>query len=538
MNASFLPSRALRYAFALGCAAFLTALPAAANTFKFANQGDALSMDPHSLNESLQLNFTGNIYEPLVARGKKLELVPALATDWKQTAPTVWRFNLRKGVTFHDGTPFTADDVIFSWQRARGDGSDVKTYVQEIVEIRKINDHAIDIVTRAPFPILPDVISLWYIMSKKWCEENRAVQPVDKRKGVENTASFKANGTGPFRLRARDPGVRTTLVRNFNYWDKKIDTNIDEAIFTPIANASTRVAALLSGEIDMMEPVPVQDIARIAANPNLKVLQGPELRTIFLGMDQARDELLYSNVKGKNPFKDKRVRQAFYQAIDVNAIQKVVMRGASQPTALMIAPGIRGFPADLNKRLPYDPEAAKKLLAEAGYPNGFEVGMNCPNDRYVNDEEICKAVAAMLAKVGIKVNLTAETKGTYFPKILSRNTSFYLLGWTPGTYDSHNPLNALMSTPDPKTGRGQFNLGGYSNARVDELTQLIASETDAAKRNAMIREAMKIHQDDIGHIPLHQQALAWAMKKSVNTVQLADNFMMLKWTTVGGKKND
>jgi peptide/nickel transport system substrate-binding protein len=538
MNASFLPSRALRYAFALGCAAFLTALPAAANTFKFANQGDALSMDPHSLNESLQLNFTGNIYEPLVARGKKLELVPALATDWKQTAPTVWRFNLRKGVTFHDGTPFTADDVIFSWQRARGDGSDVKTYVQEIVEIRKINDHAIDIVTRAPFPILPDVISLWYIMSKKWCEENRAVQPVDKRKGVENTASFKANGTGPFRLRARDPGVRTTLVRNFNYWDKKIDTNIDEAIFTPIANASTRVAALLSGEIDMMEPVPVQDIARIAANPNLKVLQGPELRTIFLGMDQARDELLYSNVKGKNPFKDKRVRQAIYQAIDVAAIQKVVMRGASQPTALMIAPGIRGFPADLNKRLPYDPEAAKKLLAEAGYPNGFEVGMNCPNDRYVNDEEICKAVAAMLAKVGVKVNLTAETKGTYFPKILSRNTSFYLLGWTPGTYDSHNPLNALMSTPDPKTGRGQFNLGGYSNARVDELTQLIASETDTAKRNAMIREAMKIHQDDIGHIPLHQQALAWAMKKSVNTVQLADNFMMLKWTTVGGKKND
>lgn len=532
------PHRAARWVRAAAGAAFFVALSASANTFKFANQGDALSMDPHSLNESLQLNFTGNIYEPLVGRGKKLELVPLLATDWKQTAPTVWRFNLRKGVTFHDGTPFTADDVIFSWQRARGEGSDVKTYVQEIADIRKIDDHAIDIVTKAPFPILPDVISLWYIMSKKWCEENRALQPVDKRKGVENTASFKANGTGPFRLRARDPGVRTTLVRNFNYWDKKIETNIEEAIFTPIANASTRVAALLSGEIDMMEPVPVQDIARIAANPNLKVLQGPELRTIFLGMDQARDELLYSNVKGKNPFKDKRVRQAVYQAIDINAIQKVVMRGASQPTALMIAPGIRGFPVDLNKRLPYDPDAARKLLAEAGYPNGFEVGMNCPNDRYVNDEEICKAVAAMLAKIGVKVNLTAETKGTYFPKILSRNTSFYLLGWTPGTYDSHNPLNALMSTPDAKTGRGQFNLGGYSNPRVDELTVRIASETDPAKRNEMIREAMKIHQDDIGHIPLHQQALAWAMRKTVNTVQLADNFMLLKWTTVGGKKND
>jgi len=514
-------------------------VPARAQTFKFANQGDAISMDPHSLNESLQLSVTGNIYEPLVARGKSLELVPGLATDWKQTSPTVWRFNLRKGVTFHDGTPFSADDVIFSYQRARGDGSDVKTYVQEIAEIRKINDSAIDVVTKAPFPILPDVISLWYIMSKKWCEDNRAVQPVDKRKGIENTASFRANGTGPFRLRTRDPGVRTTMVRNFNYWDKKIDTNVDEVIFTPIGNASTRVAALLSGEIDMMEPVPVQDVGRVGASPNLKVMQGPELRTIFLGMDQKRDELLFSSVKGKNPFKDRRVRLAFYQAIDTNAIQKAVMRGASTPTALMVAPATKGFPADLNKRFPYDPEASKKLLGEAGYSQGFEVGMNCPNDRYVNDEDICKAVATMLARVGVKVNLMTETKGTYFPKILSRNTSFYLLGWTPGTYDSHNPLNALMATPDDKTGRGQFNLGSYSNAKVDDLTAQIASETDQAKRNQMIREAMKIHEDDVGHLPLHQQALAWAMKKSVTLVQLADNFMPLKYVVVkDAKKSD
>jgi peptide/nickel transport system substrate-binding protein len=520
-------------------AGVFTVLPSRAETFRFANQGDAISMDPHSLNESLQLSITGNIYEPLVARGKNLELVAGLATDWKQSAPTVWRFNLRKGVTFHDGTPFTADDVIFSYQRARGDGSDVKTYVQEIAEIRKIDDNAIDVVTRAPFPILPDVISLWYIMPKKWCEENRAAVPVDKRKGIENTASFRANGTGPFRLRSRDPGVRTTMVRNFSYWDKKVDTNLDEVIFTPIGNSSTRVAALLSGEIDMMEPVPVQDIARIASNPGLKVMQRPEMRTIFLGMDQKRDELLFSSVKGKNPFKDRRVRLAFYQAIDVNAIQKAVMRGASTPTALMIAPGIKGFPADLNQRFAYDPEASKKLLAEAGYPQGFEVGMNCPNDRYVNDEEICKAVAAMLARVGIKISLMSETKGTYFPKILSRNTSFYLLGWTPGTYDSHNPLNALMSTPDDKTGRGQFNLGAYSNPKVDDLTAKIASETEQAKRNEMIHEAMKIHEDEVGHLPLHQQALAWSMKKSVALVQLADNFMPLKWVVVkDGKKGD
>ncbi|MCA3223764.1 MAG: ABC transporter substrate-binding protein [Burkholderiales bacterium] len=529
-----LAQRLARVAGLLGlAAAVLFSAPLAAKTFRFANQGDVVSMDPHSLNESFLLNFMGNVYEPLVGRGKNLELIPLLATDWKQTAPTVWRFNLRKGVQFHDGAPFTADDVIFSYRRAQADGSDVKTYVQEIAEIRKINDHAIDIVTKAPFPILPDVISLWYMMSKDWSEKNRAVNPVDRRKGTENTASFKANGTGPFRLRAREPGVRTTLSRNFGYWgNAQINTNIEEVVFTPIGNAATRVAALLSGEIDMMEPVPVQDIPRLRANANLKVMEGPELRTIFLGMDQSRDELLFSNVKGRNPFKDKRVRQAFYQAIDINAIQRAVMRGAATPTALMIAPGIRGFAADMNKRLPFDPEAARRLLAEAGYPQGFEVGMDCPNDRYVNDEEICKAIVPMLARVGVKVNLTAQTRATYFQKILSRNTSFYLLGWTPGSYDSHNPLNALMATPDTKSGRGQFNLGSYSNKRLDDLTAQIAVEIDAKKRDAMIREAMQIHSDDVGHIPLHQQALAWGMKRNVETVQLADNFMFLKWTVL------
>ncbi len=243
-------------------------------------------------------------------------------------------------------------------------------------------------------------------------------------------------------------------------------------------------------------------------------------------MDQKRDELLFSNVKGKNPFKDKRVRQAFYQAIDIEAIKSRIMRGASVPSALMVGNGIRGFSADA-KRLPYDAEASKKLLAEAGYPNGFEVKMNCPNDRYVNDGEICQAVAGMLARVGVKVNLEAETKGTYFPKILSRNTSFYMLGWTPTTYDSHNALFNLMSTP--QAGQGQFNLGSYSNPKLDELTAKIQAETDQGKRNAMIAEAFKVHADDVGHLPLHQQALAWGMRKNVELVQMADNFMPFKW---------
>jgi peptide/nickel transport system substrate-binding protein len=511
-------------------AAMITAGVASAQTVRIGNQGDALSMDPHSLNESLQLSVTGNVYEPLVGRDRNLKLVPALATSWKQTSPSVWRFELRKGVKFHDGTPFTADDVLFTFARASGDGSDMKSYTNDVKEIRKVNDFTVDIETKGPFPILPDVLSLLFVMSKKWSEDNQATRPVDRRKGIENAASFRANGTGPFRLRERQPNVKTSFVRNGNYWGK-IEGNVVNVEYTPVGNDSTRVAALLSGQVDVIEPVPLQDVARINASGKSKVMQGPELRTIFLGMDQKRDELLYSNVKGKNPFKDKRVRQAFYQAIDINGIQRTVMRGASKPTALLVGPGINGFDETMNVRPPYDTEAAKKLLAEAGYPNGFEVSMNCPNDRYVNDGAICEAVAANLARIGVKVNLQAETKGTYFPKILRRDTSFYMLGWTPGTYDSHNALNALMRCVDDK-GSGQFNLGAYCNPKVDELTVKIQSETDKVKRDALIKEAFKLHSDDIGHLPLHQQALAWGVANNVELVQLADNFMPFRYMSV------
>jgi peptide/nickel transport system substrate-binding protein len=520
-----------KFAFTLaGTALAVATLSASAVTLRIGNQGDALSMDPHSLNESLQISVNENVFEALVTRDRDYKLAPSLATDWKQTSPTVWRFNLRKGVQFHDGTPFTADDVIFSYERAKSDGSDMKTYVGQIKEIKKIDDHTVDIVTNAPFPILPELFTHWDMMSKKWCEANNATKPVDRRKGIENAASFKANGTGPFRLRERQPNVRTVFARNNNYWGK-IDGNVDEVIFNVIGNDSTRVAALLSGEVDVMEPVPVQDVDRIRSASNLKVLQGPELRVIFLGMDQKRDELLYSNVKGKNPFKDKRVRQAFYQAIDIDGIKRTVMRGASTPIAEMFPPEVNGFAPDLAKRLPFDQEASKKLLAEAGYPSGFEVSMNCPNDRYVNDGAICQAVAANLARVGVKIKLEVETKGTYFPKILRRDTSFYMLGWTSSTVDAQNVMLAIMSTPG-EGGRGQFNLGAYSNARVDELTEKVGSETDMKKRNAMIHEAIKIHQDDVGHIPLHQQALNWGAKKSIQLVQWPDNGMMWKYITV------
>ena len=514
---------------ALTALAALTLGTAHGKTLRFADQGDAISMDPHSLNETLQLTFTGAVYEPLVLRDRKLAVTPGLATEWKQTSPTSWQFKLRRGVTFHDGQPFTADDVVFSIGRANDPGGDMRGYVGQIKEVRKLDDYTVEMVTTVPLPILPEMLTGVYMMSRAWCEANGAAKPVDKRKGQENIASVRANGTGPYRLRAREPGVRTVLVRNQNYWDK-VDGNVTEVVFTPIGNDATRVAALKSGEIDLMQPVPIQDAERLKQDPNLRIMQGPELRTIFLGMDSKRDELLFSSVKGKNPFKDKRVRQAFFQAIDIEAIRTRIMRNAATPTNLMIAPGINGFDAALNKRLPYDAEAAKKLLAEAGYPNGFEVKMNCPNDRYVNDGEICQAVAAMLARVGVKINLEAESKATYFPKVLSRNTSFYLLGWTPATYDAHNVMYNIMATP--QAGQGVFNLGSYSNPKFDELTARVGSETDQARRSAMIAEAMKLHAEDFGHIPLHQQALAWGMRKNVEVVQLADNFVFFKWITI------
>jgi peptide/nickel transport system substrate-binding protein len=330
-------------------------------------------------------------------------------------------------------------------------------------------------------------------------------------------------------LKSREAGVRTTFVVNPNWWDKP-EHNLTEVIYTPIGNDATRVAALLSGEVDMIEPVPSQDIDRVSKTPGRKVLQAPELRTIFLGMDQSRDELTDSDVKGKNPFKDLRVRQAFMKAIDVELIKRQVMRGASRPGALMIGPGINGYDAKIDIRPKLDPAEAKKLLAAAGYPNGFSVGLDCPNDRYVNDERICQAVASMLARIGVKVNLNAQPRAQWFAKILPRKTSFYMLGWTAGTYDAHNVLVSLMVTPNGP--EGTFNLGGYSNKRVDELTHLIQVETDKAKRQAMIDEAFKIHLDEVGHIPLHQQSLAWGIKDNVDLVQLADDVLKLHWIKI------
>jgi peptide/nickel transport system substrate-binding protein len=262
-----------------------------------------------------------------------------------------------------------------------------------------------------------------------------------------------------------------------------------------------------------MYPVPLQDIRRLEGDANVEVLQGPELRTIFLGMDHWRDELLDMPGSGKNPFKDQRVRAAFAHALDLDAIHRVVMRGASTPTGLMIAPGINGFQEDMNEPYAYDPDKSRQLLEEAGYPDGFPVTLDCPNDRYVNDEAICTAIVPMLERIGIDITLNAQNKSLHFNKIgqaEDNNTSFYMLGWTPGSYDAYNMLQNITTMDGD--AQGTWNSGRYSNPEVEELTDLIAVEIDEDKRNELIRQAFQIHKDDVGHLPLHQQALAWGVR--------------------------
>ncbi|KPK34902.1 MAG: ABC transporter substrate-binding protein [Betaproteobacteria bacterium SG8_40] len=498
--------------------ALLVGVAAQAKTFRYSTSGDILGLDPYTNNEGPNNAMKDNLYEGLIHRSHDLSLHPALATDWKQTGPLTWRFNLRKGVKFHNGNAFTADDVLISLKRIREPNSSMKFAVASIDKIVRIDDHTIDIVTRYPDPTLLLNLPLFWIMDKEWLEANKGMD-IEEGAVVSTFVNLNVNGTGPFMLEERIPDTRTVLVPNPNWWGKP-QHNLTRAIFQPIGNASTRVAALLSGDIDLMYPVPLQDIARLTSAPGLKVMQGPELRVVFLGFDQHRDELLDMPGSGKNPFKDVRVRKAFYQAIDINAINRVVMRRASKPTGSMIAEGINGFQRGMTKRYPYDPKAAKKLLSEAGYPNGFPVTLDCPNDRYVNDEAICLSIIPMLKRIGIDVKLNAQTKSLHFEKIGRKqnyNTSFYMLGWTPGSYDAHNPLLQLMTLDGE--GQGTWNGGRYTNARVETLTDQIAGEMDTAKRNAMIMEAFTIHHKDVGHIPLHQQTLAWGVGKRVKEVK-------------------
>jgi peptide/nickel transport system substrate-binding protein len=502
-----------------------------AKTLRYSSQGDITTLDPHANNEGFTNAYLDNVYETLATRGKDLKIEPCLALSWKAVDATTMRFKLRPNVKFHDGTPFTADDVVFSIGRALSETSNYKPYLAGVKEARKVDDLTVDLVTEGPVPVLIPQLTEVRIMSRAWSTQHNVTKPQDYKNKEETYASRNANGTGPYIVKSRAEDVKTVAVANPNWWGKR-EGNVDELVYLPIKADATRIAALLSGETDFVLDPPPQDIPRLKSNPDIKVVEGNENRTVFLGMDQYRDELLYSNVKGKNPFKDRRVRQAFQDALDLQAIKTQVMRGLSIPTAVMFAPQVDGYPKDLDQVRPQMLGMARKELADAGYPNGFEVTLDCPNNRYINDEKICVAVAGMLAKIGVTVKVNAMPRAQYFPKIQNLDTSFYMLGWGVPTFDSQYALQSLIRTRVEKTADGDYNLGRYSNPKVDEALDQLKTEVDPKKRAALAREASVLHKIDVGHLPLHFQVIPWAMRSNVSVVHRADNRLTVKWVKV------
>jgi peptide/nickel transport system substrate-binding protein len=528
-------SKTRRMLAAAAAAAMLgtAALAVDAATFRWAGRGDMQTTDPHSQNENLTNNINILIYEPLIYRDKKLGLVSALAESWTQVNPTTWRFKLRPGVKFHDGTPFTADDVVFSFERARSDTSQLRVYANQSGIPKKIDDLTVEFTTSGPNPIELEHINTINIMSKAWCEKNRATKPQNFTQKEEMITARQANGTGPYSLKSREPDVKTVLTKNPNWWGIKAgrwEGNADEVVYTPIVSDATRVAALISGEVDLVNDPPPQDVPRLMQTPGIKIMEGTENRIVFIGMDQFRDELLYSNVKGKNPLKDKRVREALYYAIDIEAIKKNTMRGLSAPSGAMLPSAIQTTP-EIEKRLPYDKERAKKLLAEAGYPNGFEVTLDCPNNRYINDEKICQALAAMWSQVGVNTKVNTMPRAVYFPKLEKNDTSMYMLGWGGGTTDAQFILQPVLATKDGK-GDGDYNYGRYTNPKLDELLAKIKVNMNPEPRLGEIHAALLAHNAETNHIPLHRQVIPWAARANVTAVHRADNQVQPYWVTI------
>jgi peptide/nickel transport system substrate-binding protein len=507
----------------LAAAAIAAAPLAQAKTFRWASAGEISTWDIHSQNNALQNGIHAAVYESLVYyNSRTFKIEPVLATSWTLVTPSQLRLNLRQGVKFHDGSVMTADDVVFSLQRAMAKTSNFTPFVTGFDRIVKVNASTIDIHTKGPNPVLLNQLTELRVMSKAWAEKNNSAEPKDIRNVSQETfANRNAMGTGPFVLKQWVPDQRMVLSANPNWWGK-LEGNVTEIVYTPIKSEATRVAAMLSGEIDLiLDPSP-QDLPRLRSNGNLKVVDGVENRTIFFGLDQHRDELPGSNIKGKNPLKDLRVRKALYQSIDSDSLHRVTMRGLSQPTGALVAPQVAGWTEGVHKRMPYDPEGAKKLLAEAGYPQGFEVDFACPNNRYINDEEICQAVTAMWARVGVKAKLRTLPLATYFPMIQRYEASIYMLGWGVPTFDALYSLQSLTRTVGTG-GDGNYNVGRYSDQRMDYIVDRVKVETDAPVRARFLTEGLQRSNETVSHIPLHNQIIPWAMKKNIDVVHRADN---------------
>src|SRR6056300_423686 len=486
-----------------------------AASLKWSMPGDSLTLDPHAQNEGPTHMVSRQVYEGLVTPGINMEILPQLAESWDVTSADTWVFNIRKGVKFHDGSSLNASDIAFSINREKTAPSDMVDLIKSIKSASAIGDYTVEIKTEGPNPILLNQLTQIFVMSEAWAKANGCEVSYNWDAGETSYCASNANGTGPFKITFREQDVRTVFEKNNDWWGDHSTHNIDKIELLPIKNDATRVAALLSGEIDYTNVVPVQDIQRIGNSADHKISQAAQNRTIFFGMDQGSPELSSSNIKGKNPFADKRVRQAMYQALDMDAIRDKVMRGQSFPAGIITAPGVNGYTEAYDARLPYDPDAAKQLLADAGYPDGFEVTLDCPNDRYVNDEAICVAAIGMFAKIGVKVNLDAKTKSIHFQDVKEGDadgnpSDMYMLGWGVPTYDSHYVFSFLLDSA------GSWNKINFKNDRIDEITAAIGVETNIDTRNQLIAEGWDIIQDNIPYLPLHHQVVNQASKSNVD----------------------
>ena len=501
----------------VAAAAFAASLTgAAAETLRWARAGDSLTLDPHAQNEGPTHTLAHQIYEPLLHRDMEAKVIPALATSWAPTSdPSVWEFKLRSGVKFHNGNEFNADDVVFSFKRAMMPDSDMKELLASVTDVTKVDDMTVHIKTDGPNPLLPNNLTNLFIMDEDWSKENKVEKPQDFENSEETFAARNANGTGAYMLESREPDTKTVLKANPDYWGKgEFPMEVTEVIYTPIQNAATRVAALLSGEVDLIQDVPVQDLGRVAEAEGLKVNTAPQNRVIFFGMNVGDDDMKSDNVDGKNPFADKRVRLAMLTAINREAIKKVVMREQSEPAGVIMPPFVNGWTEELDQFPAHDIAKAKALMEEAGYGEGFSVTLNCPNDRYINDEAICQAAVGMLGQIGIKVALDARPKAQHFPLINKKETDFYMLGWGVPTFDSEYIFNFLVHTTDEKYG--SWNGTRFSNPDLDKKIESLASETDLDKRNATVAEIWDAVQSEIIYLPIHHQVLNWGMKSNID----------------------
>jgi peptide/nickel transport system substrate-binding protein len=518
----------------LFCLVLCLSFAAPAKNFRWSSQGDVVTQDPHGQDEGFTRSVNDMIYERLIMPGKDMSPTARLATSWKVVSPTQRVFYLRRDVKFQDGTPMTAEDVVFSFERA-AKSKQFRTYTSQAGTARRIDDYTVEFTTAGPNPIATIAIGEIPIMSKAWAQKNNCVEPQDFSAKEATYASRNAMGTGPFRLVSYEPGVKTVLAKNADWWgikDGRYESNIETIEYRPIANAATRMAALQSGEIDFVIDPPVQDIAKVREDRALRVWQGDETRVITITLDQARDELLFSDVKGRNPFKDRRVRAALYQAIDIDAIKTQVMRGLATPTAIAFPnPKGEGIPAALDKRLAFDPATSKRLLAEAGYPAGFGFTLHCPNDRYVNDEKICTALAAMWARVGLDVKVEAMPKAQYFQRTPKKEFSACMQGWGDNNRDSMFTLKPLYHSLNDK-GAGDTNYGNFRNAELDDLIDRAEVEMDAAKRQSLINQAVEVLQREVLVIPLHRQVIPWVTRSNVTLIHRSDNRFAPLWVRI------